>query len=72
MQAELTAWLGYDPDDRNGFKSGNPCNGQSDHLIDSEDSKLKIAVQCNRQGQFHNPLLLAYSRRQDALKTIII
>ncbi len=35
-------------------------------LIDSEYGKLKIAVPRDRQGHFHNHLLPAYSRRQDA------
>ncbi|WP_281165762.1 transposase [Liquorilactobacillus sicerae] len=72
LQAELTALLGYDPYDRNGFNSGNSRNGQDYRLIDSEYGKLKIAVPRDRQGQFHNHLLPAYSRRQGVLETTII
>lgn len=72
MQAELTALLGYDPYDRGGFNTGNSRNGQYYRLIDSEYGKLKIAVPRDRKGHFHNHLLPAYSRRQDALATTII
>ncbi|WP_268869649.1 transposase [Liquorilactobacillus vini] len=73
LQAELTALLGYDPYDRSGFNTGNSRNGQYYCLIDSEDGKLTIvAVPRDRQGHFHNHLLPAYSRRQDALETTII
>lgn len=65
LQAELTALLGYDPYDRSGFNTGNS-------RIDSEYGKLKIAVPRDRKGHFHNHLLPAYSRRQDALETTII
>ncbi|MFT8425927.1 MAG: transposase [Liquorilactobacillus sp.] len=40
--------------------------------ITSEYGKLKIAVPRDRQDQFHNHLLPAYSRRQDVLETTII
>ncbi|KRK76928.1 hypothetical protein FC16_GL000166 [Loigolactobacillus coryniformis subsp. torquens DSM 20004 = KCTC 3535] len=33
---------------------------------------MKIAVPRDRKGHFHNHLLPAYSRRQDALETTII
>ncbi|BAQ57989.1 transposase [Lactobacillus acetotolerans] len=72
MQAELTALLGYDPYDRSGFNTGNSRNGQYYRLIGSEYGKLKIAVPRDRKGHFHNHLLPAYSRRQDALETTII
>ena len=72
LQAELTSLLGYDPYERNGFKANNYRNGQYFRLIDSEYGKLKIAVPRDRQGKFHNHLLPAYSRRQDALETTII
>ncbi|WP_010500285.1 IS256 family transposase, partial [Ligilactobacillus acidipiscis] len=72
LQAELTALLGYDPYDRSGFNTGNSRNGQYYRLIDSEYGKLKIAVPRDRKGHFHNHLLPAYSRRQDALETTII
>lgn len=54
------------------FKANNYRNGQYFRLIDSEYGKLKIAVPRDRQGKFHNHLLPAYSRRQDALETTII
>jgi transposase-like protein len=63
LQAELTALLGYDPDDRSGFNTGNSRNGQYYRLIDAEDGKLKIVVPRDRQGHFHNHQLLTYSRR---------
>ncbi|MCP0887474.1 IS256 family transposase [Ligilactobacillus sp. WILCCON 0076] len=72
LQVELTALLGYDLYDRSGFNSGNSRNGQYYRLIDSEYEKLKIIVPRDRQGKFHNHLLPAYSRRQDALETTII
>lgn len=72
LQAELTSLLGYDPYERNGFKANNYRNGQYFRLIDYEYGKLKIAVPRDRQGKFHNHLLPAYSRCQDALETIII
>ena len=72
LQAELTSLFGYDPYERNGFKANNYRNGQYFWLIDSEYGKLKITVPRDRQGKFHNHLLPAYSRRQDALETTII
>ncbi|ULQ49460.1 transposase [Liquorilactobacillus nagelii] len=56
LQAELTSLLGYDPYERNSFKTNNYRNGQYFRLIDSEYGKLKIAVPRDRQGKFHNHL----------------
>ena len=73
LQAELTATLGYEFYDRQTRTSTNNYrNGQYFRQIDSEYGKLKIAVPRDRKGEFHNQLLPAYSRRQDALETTII
>lgn len=72
LQAELTATLGYEFYDRHPRSSDNYRNGQYFRQIDSEYGKLKIAVPRDRKGEFHNQLLPAYSRRQDALETTII
>lgn len=50
----------------------NSRNGQYYRLIDSGYGKLRIAVPRDHQGQFHNHLLPAYSRRQDVLEKTII
>lgn len=72
LQTELTAFLGYEKYDSDGWNSGNSRNGCYNRVFDTKCGKLQLHIPRDRVGAFHQQTLLAHSRRSDDLETTII
>ena len=72
LQAELTTFLDYEKDDRNGFNSGNSCNVNYSRKFKTEYGELNLTISRDRNGEFSQQALLAYKRTNDSLETTII
>lgn len=72
LQAELSACLGYEKYDSDGWGSGNSRNGSYSRTFDTRYGKLKLQIPRDRNGEFHQHTLPPYSRRTDDLETTII
>ncbi|KWU03338.1 transposase, partial [Lactobacillus crispatus] len=53
LEAELTAFLGYDPHARNGRNTGNSRNGAYFRKVDTQVGPIAEQVPRDRNGQFH-------------------
>ena len=65
LEAELTAFLGYDPYARSGWNSGNSRNC-------AYYRKIEIQVPRDRNGKFHQHTLPDYKQHSDVLEDMVI
>lgn len=72
LESELTAFLGYNPYDRNGWNSGNSRNGSYFRQIKTQFGLIKVQVPRDRNGEFHQQTLPAYGQHTDALESTVI
>lgn len=72
LESELTAFLGYNPYDRNGWNSGNSRNGSYFRQIKTQFGPIKVQVPRDRSGEFHQQTLPAYGQHTDALESTVI
>lgn len=72
LESELTAFLGYNPYDRNGWNSGNSRNGSYFRQIKTQFGPIKVQVPWDRNGEFHQQTLPAYGQHTDALESTVI
>lgn len=72
LESELTAFLGYNPYDRNGWNSGNSRNGSYFRQIKTQFGHIKVQVPRDRNGEFHQQTLPAYGQHTDALESTVI
>ena len=72
LESELTAFLGYNPYDRNGWYSGNSRNGSYFRQIKTQFGPIKVQVPRDRNGEFHQQTLPAYGQHTDALESTVI
>ena len=72
LESELTAFLGYNPYDRNGWNSGNSRNGSYFSQIKTQFGLIKVQVPRDRNGEFHQQTLPAYGQHTDALESTVI
>ena len=72
LESELTAFLGYNPYDRNGWNSGNSRNGSYFRQIKTQFGPIKVQVPRDRNGEFHQQTLPAYGQHTDALESTVI
>ncbi|WP_251717898.1 IS256 family transposase [Lactobacillus agrestimuris] len=72
LEAELTAFLGYDPYDKSGWNSGNSRNGIYYRKVDTQFGKIEIQVPRDRNGEFHQHTLPNYKQHSDVLESMII
>lgn len=72
LESELTAFLGYDPYDREGWNSGNSRNGAYYRKINTQFGKIEVKVPRDRKGNFVQHTLPAYKQHNDALETTVI
>lgn len=72
LESELTAFLGYNPYDRNGLNSGNSRNGSYFRQIKTQFGPIKVQVPRDRNGEFHQQTLPAYGQHTDALESTVI
>ncbi|WP_035514336.1 transposase, partial [Lactobacillus helveticus] len=72
LEAELTAFLGYDPDARNGWNTGNSRNGAYFRKIDTLFGSIEVQVPRDRNGMFHQHTLPDYKQHTDLLEDMVI
>ena len=72
LEAELTAFLGYDPYAKSGWNSGNSRNGIYYRKVDTQFGQIEIQVPRDRNGEFHQHTLPDYKQHSDVLESMII
>ena len=72
LEAELTAFFGYDPYARSGWNSGNFRNGAYYRKIDTQFGEIEIQVPRDRNGKFHQHTLPDYKQHSDVLEDMVI
>lgn len=72
LEAELTAFLGYDPYARDGWNTGNSRNGAYFRKVDTQFGQIEVQVPRDRNGQFHQHTLPDYKQHADVLESMII
>src|SRR5699024_6947332 len=72
LEAELTAFLGYDPYARNGWNTGNSRNGAYFRKVDTQFGPIEVQVPRDRNGQFHQHTLPDYKQHSDVLENMVI
>lgn len=60
LEAELTAFLGYDPYAKSRWNSGNSRNGIYYRKVDTQFGQIEIQVPRDRNGEFHQHTLPDY------------
>ncbi len=72
LEAELTAFLGYDPYARAGWNTGNSRNGAYFRKVDTQFGEIEIQVPRDRNGMFHQHTLPDYKQHSNVLESMII
>ena len=72
LEAELTAFLGYDPYARNGWNTGNSRNSAYFRKVDTQFGEIEIQVPRDRNGMFHQHTPPDYRQHSDVLESMII
>ena len=72
LEAELTAFLGYDPYARNGWNTGNSRNGAYFRKVETQFGPIEIQVPRDRNWQFHQHTLPDYKQHSDVLESMVI
>ena len=72
LEAELTAFFGYDPYARSGWNSGNSRNSAYYCKIDTQFGEIEIQVPRDRNGKFHQHTLPDYKQHSDVLEDMVI
>jgi len=72
LKEELTAFLGYEKHDREGWNTGNSRNGSYERDFITEYGTLKLKIPRERNGEFQNQTLEPHQRRADSLETMVI
>ena len=72
LQAELSAYLGYEKYDSAGWNSGDNRNGFYDRDFDTKYGKLHLKIPRDREGDFEQKLIPKYQRRSVDLETMVI
>jgi putative transposase len=63
LEAEMTAHIGFKPNDPKGYGSGNARNGHTPKRVLTENGPVDIRVPRDRKGTFEPKLLPKYQRR---------
>ena len=72
LQAELSAFLGYEPYDKVGYNSGNSRNGTYSRKFETKYGTVQLTIPRDRNGDFSPALIPAYGRRDDHLEEMVI
>ena len=72
LEAELIAFLGYDPYAKSGWNSGNSRNGIYYRKVDTQFDQIEIQVPRDRNGEFHQHPLPDYKQHSEVLESMII
>ncbi len=72
LESELTAFLGYNPYERDGWNTGNSRNGAYYRKVDTQFVQIEIKVPRDRNGEFHQHTMPDYKRHTDVLEQTVI
>lgn len=72
FQAELSAFLGYEPYDKVVYNSGNSCNVTYSRKFETKYWTVQLSIPRDRNRNFSPALIPAYRRRDDHLEEMII
>lgn len=72
LESELTAFLGYNPYERDGWNTGNSRNGAYYRKVDTQFGQIEIKVPRDRNGEFHQHTMPDYKRHTDVLVQTVI
>lgn len=72
LESELTAFLGYNPYERDGWNTGNSRNGAYYRKVDTQFGQIEIKVPRDRNGEFHQHTMPDYKRHTDVLEQNVI
>ena len=72
LQAELSAFLGYEPNDKVGYNSGNSRNGTYARQFETKYGTVQLSIPRDRNGNFSPALIPSYGRRDDHLEEMVI
>src|SRR6187455_2072814 len=65
LEAEMSAHLGYEPNEAQGRGSGNSRNGHSAKTVETETGPVEIRVPRDRKGSFEPKVVPKHRRRLD-------
>lgn len=65
LEGEMTAHLGYEPNDPSGRGAGNTRNGHSAKTVTTDSGSVEIRVPRDRKGTFEPKLVPKHKRRLD-------
>jgi putative transposase len=63
LEAEMSAHLGYDPNDAKGRNTGNSRNGHTSKTVETETGPVKVRVPRDRNGAFEPQVVPKHRRR---------
>ena len=72
LESELTAFLGYNPYERDGWNTGNSRNGAYYRKVDTQFGQIEIKVPRDRNVEFHQHTMPDYKRHTDVLEQTVI
>ncbi|HHF7037648.1 TPA: IS256 family transposase [Streptococcus mutans] len=72
LQAELSAFLGYEPYDKVGYNTGNSRNGTYSRKFETKYGIVQLTIPRDRIGNFSPALIPAYGRHDDHLEEMVI
>ncbi len=72
LQAELSAFLGYEPYEKSGYNTGNSRNGTYSRQFETKYGTVSLAIPRDRNGEFSPAILPSYTRRDDHLEEMLI
>lgn len=72
LESELTAFLGYNLYERDGWNTGNSRNGAYYRKVDTQFGQIEIKVPRDRNGEFHQHTMPDYKRHTDVLEQTVI
>ena len=72
LESELTAFLGYNPYEGDGWNTGTSRNGAYYRKVDKKFGQIEIKVPRDRNGEFHQHTMPDYKRHTDVLEQTVI
>lgn len=72
LQAELSAFLGYEPYEKVGHNSGNSRNGTYSRKFETKYGTVQLTIPRNRNENFTPDLIPSYGRRDVYLEEMVI
>lgn len=72
LQAELSAFLGYEPHAKEGDNTGNSRNGTYSRNFETKYGTVHLSIPRDRNGDFSPALIPSYGRRDNYLEEMVI